>query len=61
MDPGWESVKILSRIAKVVIEEVLGYNAELHEGILPSFMSSRFHLSAPAFVRGEVMTQTLNR
>lgn len=32
MDPGWESVKILSRIAKVVIEEVLGYNAELHEG-----------------------------
>ena len=41
--PGWDSAMILSKIAKVVIEEVLGYNAELQEGILPSFMNSRFH------------------
>lgn len=50
--PYWDSAIILSKIAKVVIEEVLGYNAELQEGILPSFMSSRFHFSAPKICEG---------
>ena len=35
--PPWDSATILSKIAKVVIEEVLGYNAELQEGILACF------------------------